>query len=396
MPEEAVVNVKDARYGAKGNGVSDDTAAIKAAIAALPSTGSFRGGTVFFPGGDYIFTEQIPLVNARGVQFQGVGSLTAGSAPSSRLIYSGPNVDPVWNAEGAFGVSFKNVTLLHTSTLTSSHLVSFKNSAYCSMDEVFIGGFGNSTALGLVNLAGTQGVTKFNHTNFQFAQTGCRGKTVEESFTTSTSWHDCLFSNIVSAPIWNPGEDWTFFNPTVEALQNGNAGFIAQAGGFTAKNVNIFGGWFGDVKQPANKGWWNVFSGQGFTSVGVKIGGGETWARLGENAPAEGVTMVGCQTDTVTHLFQALKGAHKSWTVTGNAYRNTGAVQWAKEAELNKAVIDDPGNAVLNFGMLTPHTGAVSDGSFGFVPPDLTTAYDIENNKLYIRNGGVWKSAAFT
>lgn len=45
----ATVNVKDPVYGALGDGATDDTAAIQAAINALPA----RGGTVYFPPGDY-------------------------------------------------------------------------------------------------------------------------------------------------------------------------------------------------------------------------------------------------------------------------------------------------------------------------------------------------------
>jgi parallel beta-helix repeat protein len=43
------VNVKDAAYGALGDGAADDTAAINAAIAALPA-----GGVLYFPPGRYI------------------------------------------------------------------------------------------------------------------------------------------------------------------------------------------------------------------------------------------------------------------------------------------------------------------------------------------------------
>jgi hypothetical protein len=43
------VNVKDPPYNATGDGTTDDTTAIQAAINALPA----RGGTVYFPPGDY-------------------------------------------------------------------------------------------------------------------------------------------------------------------------------------------------------------------------------------------------------------------------------------------------------------------------------------------------------
>lgn len=58
---DLVFNVKD--YGAKGDGVADDTTAIQSAINALPAS----GGTVFFPAGTYIINGNIGSVAAFGV-----------------------------------------------------------------------------------------------------------------------------------------------------------------------------------------------------------------------------------------------------------------------------------------------------------------------------------------
>ncbi len=55
---QQTVSVKD--FGAVGNGVVDDTAAIQAAIAAV-STGTNGGGTVYLPRGNYLTTSTIYL-----------------------------------------------------------------------------------------------------------------------------------------------------------------------------------------------------------------------------------------------------------------------------------------------------------------------------------------------
>lgn len=82
MIEGAVFNVKD--FGAKGDGVTDDTAAIQAAIdAACPFTwkGTTRAtelssiaGTVYFPKGTYVVTDKIYLAPALSLVGAGVGN----------------------------------------------------------------------------------------------------------------------------------------------------------------------------------------------------------------------------------------------------------------------------------------------------------------------------------
>lgn len=61
------INIK--QFGATGNGVTDDTAAIRAAVDALPA----QGGDIFFPDGVYIITNTI-TIKKHGVTFRGITS----------------------------------------------------------------------------------------------------------------------------------------------------------------------------------------------------------------------------------------------------------------------------------------------------------------------------------
>lgn len=70
------LNVKDAPYRAKGDGTTDDTAAIQAALAAVAT-----GGTIFFPRGSYRHSATIPLKG--NVTYRGEGSNL------SRLLFTG-------------------------------------------------------------------------------------------------------------------------------------------------------------------------------------------------------------------------------------------------------------------------------------------------------------------
>lgn len=57
-----VVNVKDSAYGALGNGVADDTAAVALAVAVLAAAG---GGWLYFPPGTYILSQLAIPSNVR-------------------------------------------------------------------------------------------------------------------------------------------------------------------------------------------------------------------------------------------------------------------------------------------------------------------------------------------
>jgi parallel beta-helix repeat protein len=56
---DLVINVKDLAYGAKGDGSTNDTAAIQAALSAVPS----KGATVYFPPGSYLVSAQITVLS---------------------------------------------------------------------------------------------------------------------------------------------------------------------------------------------------------------------------------------------------------------------------------------------------------------------------------------------
>jgi hypothetical protein len=70
------VSVKD--FGAVGDGVADDTAAIQAAIAAA------QGGTLFFPEGNYLVNSQIDVGN---ILLTGNATITKGNTVAARFLF---------------------------------------------------------------------------------------------------------------------------------------------------------------------------------------------------------------------------------------------------------------------------------------------------------------------
>jgi hypothetical protein len=73
------LNVAD--FGATGTGTTDDTAAIKAAIAAAATSSARAGNTVYFPAGAYLVSSALAI--PAGVVLQGAGWDTPGSESSA-------------------------------------------------------------------------------------------------------------------------------------------------------------------------------------------------------------------------------------------------------------------------------------------------------------------------
>ncbi|MEU4236046.1 glycosyl hydrolase family 28-related protein [Actinoplanes sp. NPDC026619] len=100
---ELLINVKDPQYGAAGDGRTDDTAAIQAALdAAAPNPIGGRAGRVYLPPGDYLVG---PLVIGQRVTLEGAGLATrltfkAGAGPRAVLITNAQNYAGPSDAQG--------------------------------------------------------------------------------------------------------------------------------------------------------------------------------------------------------------------------------------------------------------------------------------------------------
>jgi hypothetical protein len=76
------INVKEAAYGAVGDGTTDDTTAIQNAINAVPAT----GGTVFFPASTYKHTTALTIPGH--VRLKGTGRTTILNGPGLSQLYA--------------------------------------------------------------------------------------------------------------------------------------------------------------------------------------------------------------------------------------------------------------------------------------------------------------------
>ncbi len=125
-------------YGAKGDGVTDDTAAINSAITAARA--GVGGGRVTFPHGTYIVSSQIKVPSY--VSLEGNGSPEAcvikasGSFPiNTALVQLG---DPAILAGFNFGMYFKNLTVDCNNIAGSIGIQSTQMNETCSIFNVVI------------------------------------------------------------------------------------------------------------------------------------------------------------------------------------------------------------------------------------------------------------------
>src|SRR5688500_12728345 len=114
------VNVRALPYGAKGDGRTNDTAAIMSAVNAVAAAG---GGVIDLPAGSYLVDSiRIPRIRGGTIRFVGQGwSLDAGA--NTRLISA--SASPMFVPAG--GVNGLELSLVHldrkSTRLNSSHLV---------------------------------------------------------------------------------------------------------------------------------------------------------------------------------------------------------------------------------------------------------------------------------
>jgi len=144
-------NVKD--FGAVGDGVTNDKAAIQAAIDALPTT----GGIIYLPPGTYAYATQFSITTKTNVQFLGAGGRYAMNfaAPVTTLMYTGSGASNAFVVGTTFARNFsmKNMALQYNSATFTGHLLYFDATASVSLEDVNLGGPGVSSGTALYNAA---------------------------------------------------------------------------------------------------------------------------------------------------------------------------------------------------------------------------------------------------
>jgi len=195
---ELVRNVKD--FGAVGDGIADDTAAIQAAIDSLPDP----GGIVFFPAGVYKVTSTIQVGNGTDISLStknGVHLIGSGS----KILYDGPlGTVPVIRFAGSgerFGL--KNLKIDCNNKAIGMSIISVRESVFENFEIRrfhYAGLFLDIRAMSPSDVAWASGNT---FKNFLITSESAQeyGMYVEGNYQNNHDWHRNVFINgIIQLP----------------------------------------------------------------------------------------------------------------------------------------------------------------------------------------------------
>jgi polygalacturonase len=163
-----VVSVKD--FGAVGDGVTDDTTAI---LAAINYVKGLFGGTVTFSAGTYVCATQLTMGVVQGVRLLGASSnnqLTGGST----IKYTG-TATPFMSVSGsAASLSIENLNIVYSNGSFTGTLLSMPiNQLY--LTNCVLSGASVATALYLLDINNSVDVC-VTHTAFASSQYGISGQ----------------------------------------------------------------------------------------------------------------------------------------------------------------------------------------------------------------------------
>jgi len=244
-----VVNVR--WFGAKGDGATNDYAAIAAAVALLPS----NGGVVYFPAssGAYPFATPINLSGKFDITFRGdAEGGNGGLGLPSSVVYTGTG-----DASGINGVSsnalvFENLHISYSSASFTGRLLDLRgdatrSGAFHRISNCTVGSNGGTrTAQTLVDLDGAIEFTA-EHSHFEDAAMAIRGKDAAgRNYSNIVRIVGCEFINTTQAPIQDAGEAWLIQGCTFEPLSTAAAGAFANPGK-SCFNLTIENCWMGDA-----------------------------------------------------------------------------------------------------------------------------------------------------
>ncbi len=285
VTKEAPLNPQWATYGAKGDGVTDDTVALQAAINAIPQSGYGRGSEIFLPPGVYLHTG-LSFAALHSLTVRGVGG--ADILAPAELRYTGTGTRGI-DCRSAQRLKFKSLSLSYNSGSFTGTLVDFQHNtggsppdaSLCSFEDCRVGFpvYTIGSPLTSCALAVSWQESIFmtaRDSYFQGAGIGIRGiNPASIGYSNGHTIDNCFFDNLTVAGIANMGQTCKILGRGEGTVGVGSGlvcfylDNIPNGNGAITYGLTIEDMWLGDAVNVVN--WINF----GYTvQKGLKITGG--------------------------------------------------------------------------------------------------------------------------
>lgn len=352
-----VYNVK--AFGAKGDGITDDTNAIRSAITSLLAN-STAGGHIQFPPGKYLISSTIDLSQKNSIELRGAAPASTGSPAASRLIYTANNTSSMFTLHGIRNIYFRNLGLEWNNASYTGTLIDYSqstatgNTAYGGLIDCHVMNTGSGVRTGPAYLVNCDSGFGFNfiRTIFWGGQYAILGRANSSSFNNCTSFDQCNFEYSTNPPILNPHQSWIFracvFEPialNVSGSSFGPAGAITFLSGCPCNGLTLSDCWIGDDLNTSTGTWITLIG----NCQGVQVLGG----RIGCSQSTTGIKITGnnCSLN-VSGVAWAVGGGSSIGidfgTTTGHSFTSKRCGNWTNLA------------TAINLGGNSPNTTFIS------------------------------------
>jgi hypothetical protein len=376
-------------YNAVCNGSTDDSAALQAAINAIPA----QGGVINLPsnGSTCAHASTLDFRGKNDVQFIG-GGLEGTSTQVSNLLYTGSGAR-AYDLRDTAGTHFKGIffgwsnpgfngIVVDAGSANPGTNVSF----YFNISESQFGPVGSgSTGTTCVNVSEAIEFT-IDHVSFNACYIAIHGQNVLGQSTTGLIQHNQFYLT-GGLPILECGESWTLIANIFEPLNSGRAGAFQNTVSLPCKNMVSIGNWYGDVTVSGGS-WFNQLSAIGFTAIGDVMGANNSGANLGYNViGGSGYKWEGGSYSGMSIGFGCASAQPTGMRWETNTFTNIATVLSSSANCLNASADNNTPNLAVPLATWTP-TYTASSGS---IPVTASSA-------VYKQNGNsteYWLSASF-
>jgi hypothetical protein len=310
---EAPINVEYPEYGADGTRVADSTAAIQAAIAALPEV----GGGLYLPR-RYRLSGQLDFESKRSIRIHGQAGTGSGLDPASQLLVTQSGTASPLNLKNTDGVTVHDLEIEYTSASFTGSLINCTEAFKPVVERVHLVGAGAASAVG-INFDRVE-CASLRDMQIASCDIGIRGKVEDEVHSNVVEMDSVVFTGMTTIGAKNAGESWLFKNCTFEPLASGKAGAYTSDEGVKAYGLTFDTCWFGDANTEGTQ---LLLRGKGLTVRGGSLGSG----KLGISVPdttSDGLVVTGVRFISLTEGIKANFGAGTQRYIIGaNAYESS-------------------------------------------------------------------------